>query len=189
MYEVFSKSYTFFNSFYFKFLVGNKFLYEKFSFFLLAYVLYTGFQKSVKPEESASEANLSNRIQRLTTTKEYIAATPLKKRIIDQVEAAVNALKIMERNQTLGKLQAVVSISSDADNNLSNSIVISKAARKNVALSTIYAKPDGKCHVCGISIAYACIKEVQEFMDDRQVHEVDVPVKRAAAGCVDITHR
>jgi hypothetical protein len=50
-------------------------------------------------------------------------------------------------------------------------------------------KPDGKCHICGMGGAYSCIKEVETYMDQRNLDEIDIHVRRSSDGCIDITYK
>lgn len=37
--------------------------------------------------------------------------------------------------------------------------------------------------------AYSCIKEVETYMDERNLDEIYVHVKRSSDGCIDITYK
>lgn len=130
---------------------------------------------------------------RSVTEKEYQEATPFTKRLIDKIDASANALNIIEKNSSV-QYEATFIISIDEDKIFNNSLVISPIeSNKSNASSNIKSfaenTPDGKCHICGVTSAYACIKEVTKYMDQKHTNEIDVHVKRVADGCVDVTYK
>lgn len=125
--------------------------------------------------------------------KEYQAASPFIKRLIDKLDASVTALNMIKKNSSV-QYEATFIISIDENKIFNNSLVISPIENnKSNASSNIKSfsesAPDGKCHICGVRSAYSCIQEVEKYMDQKHTNEVDVHVKRAADGCADITYK
>lgn len=130
---------------------------------------------------------------RSVTEKEYQEATPFTKRLIDKIDASVNALNIIEKNSSV-QYEATFIISTDENKIFNSSLVISPIeTNKSNASSNIKSfaenAPDGKCHICGLRSAYSCIEEVKKYMDQKHTNEIDVHVKRGSDGCVDVTYK
>lgn len=126
------------------------------------------------------------------TSDEYLNATDLEKRFIDQVDAAVNSIDILKKNNPSLDYEAIVRINKDPKNKLNNSIMIGLVDNSSDAIDSKNARvaaPDGKCHVCGLRSAYSCISEVEEYMDKKHTNTVTATVTRSADGCVDISYQ
>lgn len=121
------------------------------------------------------------------TAQEYANATALEKRIIDQLDASVNALNIMAKNKDFANYEAIFAVSKDPNAKFSNSIIIARREKVSNA-NAREAAPDGKCHICGLSSAYSCVREVEKYMESHHTNEIDVHVKRTSDGCVDVTY-
>jgi cell division protein FtsX len=120
---------------------------------------------------------------------EYAQSSPRVKRMIDQIDAAVNALNVMSKNKDFTNYEAVISVSKDPDNKFSNSIIIS--ASEDQSNARVGAAPDHKCTICGVSSAYQCINEIQDYMDANHKNELDIHIKRVTIkgdDCVLVTY-
>ena len=137
----------------------------------------------IETKENYKEQTL---IFKLVTSDEYLNATDLEKRFIDQIDAAVNAIDILKKNNSSLDYEAIISIDKDSKNKLTNSIMIGLVDNSSDANSRV-AKPDGKCHVCGLSSAMSCVKEVGEYMDAHHTDHVTATITRSG-GCVDIAY-
>jgi hypothetical protein len=136
---------------------------------------------------STIETNTSsNPIYYSTTKKEYSQATPFTKRLINQVDAAVNSLDLLSREPSTVKYEAIISIHKNPENKFSNFVAIAPVENSS---NNLLSKPDGKCHICGAISVYSCINEVQTYMDARNLDEIEIHVKRSTDGCVDITYK
>jgi predicted phage tail protein len=163
----------------------------------IATVCFLIFLSSCTKNENVSNLDSTSTskemVFRSVTEKEYQEATPFTKRLIDKIDASANALNIIEKNSSV-QYEATFIISNDENKIFNNSLVISPIeSNKNNASSNkkSFAEntPDGKCHICGVSSAYSCIKEVTKYMDQKHTNEVDVHVKRGSDGCVDVTYK
>lgn len=167
------------------------------SLFQIFAVFFLIFLSSCTKNENVSNVDSTiaskEMVFKSVTEKEYQEATPFTKRLIDKIDASANALNIIEKNSSV-QYEATFIISIDENKIFNNSLVISPIENnKSNASSNIKSfsesAPDGKCHICGVRSAYSCIQEVEKYMDQKHTNEVDVHVKRAADGCVDITYK
>lgn len=128
----------------------------------------------------------SNTIYYSTSEKEYAQASPFTRRLINQVDAAVNSLNLLTRQPSVVKYEVIISINKNPENKFSNFVSI---VPFDNSLNSFVLKPDGKCHICGMGGAYSCIKEVETYMETHNLDEIDVHVKRSSDGCIDITYK
>ena len=130
-------------------------------------------------------------LYRAVTSDEYINATDLEKRFIDQIDAAVNSIDILKKNNPSLNYEAIVSIDKNSKNKLTNSVLIGLVDDSSDVRNSKNARvaaPDGKCHVCGLSSAYSCAKEIGQYMDSRRTDTISATVTRDSNGCVDIVY-
>lgn len=161
------------------------------SFCFLIFIISCTKKDNITNIESISTSK--ELVFRSVTENEYQEATPFTKRLIDKIDASVNSLNIIEKNSPV-QYEATFIISRDENKILNTSLVISpiessQISSSNQKKSFAEKNPDGKCHICGVSSAYSCIKEVETYMDKNHKSEIDVHVKRVADGCVDITYK
>ncbi len=125
------------------------------------------------------------------TKEEYLNATPLERRFIDQIDGAVHTLDLLKKNNPQQEYEAILTIDKDPNNKFHNSILIGIVEKKSSGMQTD-AEPDpvsdGKCHVCGLSSTYSCIKEVEKFMDAKNKDSISATITRTADNCVDIIY-
>lgn len=152
-------------------------------------------ESEVSLEKTNQVTNLNERelLFSSVTHEEYKKASPFEKRLINKIDAAVNSLNILSRDNTDRQYEAIITLSKDADNKFSNSMVIVPLDTSPDAI--INAKnagvddPDGKCLVCGLSSGWSCFREVEKYMEEMQKDEIDVHVRRRSDGCFDITYQ
>ncbi len=141
--------------------------------------------------ETKENYNEKGMLYKSVTSDEYLKATDLEKRFIDQIDAAVNSIDILKKNNPSLNYEAIISIDKDAKNKLTNSIMIGLVDNSLDAQSDKNARkaaPDGKCHVCGLSSAYSCVKEIGQYMDSHHTNTVSATITRGSDGCVDIAY-
>jgi hypothetical protein len=125
------------------------------------------------------------------TKAEYLKASALEKRFIDQIDGAVNALDILKKNNPQQDYVAILTIDKDPNNKFHNTILIGIAESKNTDIKTdadAEPAPDGKCHICGLMSAYSCINEVEKYMDSKNQDSISATITRTADNCVDIKY-
>jgi hypothetical protein len=130
-------------------------------------------------------------VYKSVTKEEYLKASVLERRFIDQIDGAVNALDIMKKNNPQQVYVAIITIDKDPNNKLHNSILIGIAESENNDLKTdadVEPAPDGKCHVCGLMSAYSCISEVEKYMNSKNQDSISATITRTADNCVDIKY-
>lgn len=130
-------------------------------------------------------------VYKSVTKEEYLKASILERRFIDQIDGAVNALDILKKNNPQQEYVAIITIDKDPNNKLRNSILIGIAESKivNIKIDTeAEPVPDGKCHVCGLMSAYSCISEVEKYMDAKNQDSISATITRSADNCVDIKY-
>jgi hypothetical protein len=143
---------------------------------------------SVETKATYKEKTL---LYKSVTSDEYLNATDLEKRFIDQVDAAVNSIDILKKNNPSLEYEAIISINKDPKNKLNNSIIIGLVDNSKDAIESKNARvaaPDGKCHVCGLKSAWVCISEVEENMDKKHTNTISATITRTKDGCVDIAY-
>jgi hypothetical protein len=116
----------------------------------------------------------------IVTEDEYNNATEFEKRMINQIDAAIAALDVLNKNKDNSNLSAIVSISKNVKNNFSNAIIISKIENNKEEITF-----SGSCSVCGVRSAYSCLKKLEA--DDSLGNTFDVHVTRQSNGCVSLT--
>ena len=161
------------------------------SFCLLIFLVSCTKKDNITNPDSTSISK--ELVFRSVSEKEYQEATPFNKRLIDKIDASVNSLNIIGKNSPV-QYEATFIISLDENKILNNSLVISpiessQSSTNRQIKSFAESAPDGKCHICGVSSAYSCIKEVETYMDKNHKNEIDVHVTRSSDGCVDITYK
>ncbi len=125
------------------------------------------------------------------TKEEYLKATALERRFIDQIDGAVNALDILKKNNPQQNYVAILTIDKDPNNKFHNSILIGIAESKNKDIkvdSETEPVPDGKCHICGLKSAYNCISEVEKYMESKNKNSISATITRTDDNCVDIIY-
>lgn len=130
-------------------------------------------------------------VYKSVTKEEYLKATVLEKRFIDQLDGAVNALDIMKKNNPLQEYVAIITIDKDPNNKIHNSIQIGIAETKNndIQIDTDpESAPYGNCHVCGLVSAYNCISELEKYMDSKNQDTMSASITRTIDGCVGIKY-
>lgn len=130
-----------------------------------------------KTDISLFGKNIRNSI---VTQEEYNSATVFEKRMINQIDASIAALDVLNKNSNNQDLEAIVSISKNINDKFSNAIIISKV-ETNQTLAPLH----GSCNVSGISSAYSCLKTIKA--DKTLKDEFDIHVKRNADGSVTLT--
>lgn len=127
-----------------------------------------------------------NTLYHSTSEKEYTQATPFTKRLINQVDAAVNSIDLLTREPSSIKYEAIIKIDKSTENKFSNFVSITPVDN---TINSLLSKPDGKCHICGMRTAYSCISEVETYMDAHNLDEIEIHLKRSSDGCIDITYK
>lgn len=127
---------------------------------------------------------------RSVSTEDYAKASPLEKRLISQLDAAVNALDILSAQNTKIEYEAIISVSKDIDNKFSNTVILAPISGEKGESSLANARiaAGGSCHVCGLGDAMECIKKVEKYMDSTGKNEITATVKRSGK-CVDINYQ
>ncbi len=108
---------------------------------------------------------------------EYVNASSIQKKIINQVDGALAAMELMRRDSSLIELHAIISVSSNAENKFSNSIIVCKEENlEDENLSQKAPSSSRSCKVCGVKSAYNCIDKISKDMESKK--EFDVHVKK-----------
>lgn len=144
-------------------------------------------REEVVKQGAAVEHTQHSQTFRAVTDKEYAEASQLEKRIIDQLDASVNALDIMAKNKDFANYEAVFSVSNQPSNGPMSGVVIAPIEEQNSATTSV-ATAGGSCHVCGMSSAYSCIRAIGSYMDAHHTNDVNIHAHRTNDGCVDITY-
>ena len=145
-----------------------------------------------KPLDTKTSYLENAAVYKSVTKEEYLQASALEKRFIDEIDAAVNSLEIMKKNNPKQDYEAIVNIDRDPYNKFNNSIIIGIVDHSQDVLKTQAENdpaPDGKCHICGISSAYSCIREVEKYMDTKNTNSISATVTKTADNCVDIKYQ
>ena len=163
---------------------------KKTSFFLLTCLLFA-CEKIAEPENSLQNKVESDVLYHSVTPQEYQQASALQKRFINQVDAAVNSIDILSKDNKKIQYEAIITLNRDAENTLANSLIVGLKENSVDDINSRNARmasPDGECHVCGLRTAYACIREVEEYMDKKHKNSVSATIARTSDGCVHIHH-
>lgn len=163
----------------------------KMIFFAITISAFLGSCAKDKPLTTKTSYPENTSVFRSVTKEEYLNATPLERRFIDQIDGAVNTLDLMKKNNPQQEYEAIISIDKDPNNKFHNSILIGIVEKKSSGIQTDSEPdpaPDGKCHVCGLSSAYSCIKEVEKYMDAKNIDSISATITRTADNCVDIVY-
>ncbi len=147
--------------------------------------------KEIEPHTEKENLSKISTLFKSVKPEEYKKASYFQKRLINQIDAAVNALDILSQDTHI-QYEAMVSVSKNVNEKFSNSLLIAPIESSHETTNTKSARvseADGKCHVCGMTSAWSCIKEVEEYMNKKSLDEIDVHVKRTSDGCVDITYK
>lgn len=162
------------------------------SIFALSILCAMFFIYSCSEDKNLVETKVNYKEQTLlykaVTSDEYLNATDLEKRFIDQVDAAVNSIDILKKNNPSLAYEAIISIDKNSKNKLTNSIIIGLVDNSSDSNSSRVEAPDGKCHICGMSSAYSCIKEVGQYMNSHHTDTISATVTRDSNGCIDIVY-
>lgn len=157
--------------------------------FLLTIFILSSCSQESKLDQTKVNQKEQTFLYKSVTNEEYLNATDLERRFIDQVDAAVNSIDILKKNNSTLDYEAIISIDKDSKNKLNNAIIIGLVDKSSDAISKkLSVAPDGKCHICGISSAYSCIKEVSAYMDSHNTNTITATVTRDSDGCVDIKY-
>lgn len=154
----------------------------KIFFYLLAIVAVTlvscdNSELSTNPAEVKVQDNTISYTS-CVSSDEYKDASAIEKKIINQVDGALAAMKLMKRDDSSVELNAIISVSLDSHNNYSNSIIVSKDETSTIQKVKQNASASSRsCKVCGLSSAYDCVKKISKDMASQT--EFDVHVKKA----------
>ena len=99
------------------------------------------------------------------------------KRLSNNVDAANEALKILQKNDPSNKYIALVTTNIDANNKFGNSIIISIEEENQTYLKD-------SCKLCGVSSAYSYLKQIQK--DESLGKDFTVRVQRSG-DCVNLS--
>lgn len=167
------------------------FNFAKIIFFAITISTFLGSCAKDKPLTTKTSYTEKPSVYKSVTKDEYLRATALQRRFIDQIDGAVNALDLLKKNNPNQEYEAILTIDKDPNNKFHNSILIGIVEKKSSGMQTDAEPdpvPDGKCHVCGLSSAYNCIKEVEKFMDTKNKDSISATITRMADNCVDIIY-
>jgi hypothetical protein len=165
--------------------------FAKIIFFAITISAFLGSCAKDKPLTTKTSYTENTTVYKSVTKDEYLRATALQRRFIDQIDGAVNALDILKKNNPNQEYEAILTIDKDPNNKFHNSILIGIVEKKASGIKTdaeTEPVPDGKCHVCGLSSAYSCIREVEKFMDAKNQNSISATITRTADNCVDIVY-
>jgi hypothetical protein len=165
--------------------------FAKIIFFAITISAFLGSCAKDKPLTTKTSYPENTTVYKSVTKDEYLRATALQRRFIDQIDGAVNALDILKKNNPNQEYEAILTIDKDPNNKFHNSILIGIVEKKASGIKTdaeTEPVPDGKCHVCGLSSAYSCIREVEKFMDAKNQNSISATITRTADNCVDIVY-
>ena len=145
---------------------------------LLILLIITSFFISCSDEKDTNTTKIENSLVtqefKIVTADEYNRSTDQEKKLYDKINASVMALDILKSDD----MEAIISVSKNADDLFSNAIIIAKSESSN----SLTAR-GGSCKVCGVSSAYSCLKRMQKEVTS---DEFDVHVKRSG-DCVTLS--
>jgi hypothetical protein len=165
--------------------------FAKIIFFAITISAMLGSCAKDKPLTTKTSYPENNSVFKSVTKEEYLKATPLERRFIDQIDGAVNALDLLKKNNPQQEYEAILTIDKDPNNKFHNSILIGIVEKKSSGIQTDSEPdplPDVTCHLCGLSSAANCIKEVEKIMDAKNKDSISATITRTADNCVDIIY-
>ena len=165
--------------------------FAKIIFFAITISAIIGSCTKDKPLTTKTSYPENTSVFKSVTKVEYLNATALEKRFIDQIDGAVNALDLLKKNNPQQEYEAILTIDKDPNNKFHNSILIGIVEKKltNIQIDAEPEPlPDVTCHLCGLSSAANCIKEVEKIMDAKNQDSISATITRTADNCVDIIY-
>jgi hypothetical protein len=164
--------------------------FAKIIFFAITISAIIGSCTKDKPLTTKTSYPENTSVFKSVTKEEYLNATALEKRFIDQIDGAVNALDLLKKNNPQQEYEAILTIDKDPNNKFHNSILIGIVEKKltNIQIDA-EPLPDVTCHLCGLSSAANCIKEVEKIMDAKNQDSISATITRTADNCVDIVYQ
>lgn len=161
-------------------------------FFAITISAILGSCTKDKPLTTKTSYPENTSVFKSVTKEEYLNATPLERRFIDQINGAVNALDLMKKNNPQQEYEAILTIDKDPNNKFHNSILIGIVEKKLRRIETDAEPepvPDVTCHLCGLSSAANCIKEVEKIMEAQNKDSISATITRTADNCVAISYQ
>lgn len=161
-------------------------------FFAITISAMLGSCTKDKPLTTKTSYPENSSVFKSVTKEEYLNATPLERRFIDQIDGAVNALDLMKKNNPQQEYEAILTIDKDPNNKFHNSILIGIVEKKLSRIETDAEPepvPDVTCHLCGLSSAANCIKEVEKIMEAQNKDSISATITRTADNCVAISYQ
>jgi PDZ domain-containing secreted protein len=130
---------------------------------------------------------------RSVTEKEYQAASPFTKKLIDKIDASINALNIIKKDSSV-EYEAYLWISMDEKkesfNLFKNALLISpieSSQSDSIDKATSFEKPTMKFKICEPRASFAFIKAIEAYMVKNK--EVGLTVSINTVGdCVEISY-
>jgi hypothetical protein len=151
----------------------------KIMFFAITISAFLGSCAKDKQLTTKTSYPENNSVFKSVSKEEYLNATPLERRFIDQIDGAVNTLDLLKKNNPQQEYEAKISIDKDPNNKFHNSILIGIVEKKSINIQ-IDAEPgplpDVTCHLCGLSSATNCIKEVEKIMDIKNKDSISATI-------------
>lgn len=161
-------------------------------FFAITISAFSGSCAKDKPLTTKTNYPENTSAFKSVSKEEYLNATPLERRFIDQIDGAVHALDLMKKNNPQQEYEAILTIDKDPNNKFHNSILIGIVEKKPTNIQ-IDAEPeplpDVTCHLCGLSSAANCIKEVEKIMNAKNKDSISATITRTADNCVAISYQ
>lgn len=117
----------------------------------------------------------------IVSQSEYDSATKFEKRVINQIDAAIAALDVLNKNSFNQDFEAIVSISENSEDKFANGILLSKKESSQLNADMVRK---GSCEVSSSS-AYKCIKEITK--GEASGDNLEVEVKRNENGGITIS--
>lgn len=147
-----------------------------FSVMTVAFVLIGCGQKENTTPVTNDTSGATAKYQSCVTAEEYQQASPIEKKLINQIDATIAALEVMKREDDSDEIVSLITVSLRDDNLLSNMTLIGK----DKASTTEISEMDNSCKVCKEESAYECIKQIAAAEN-----ELGVYVKNKDA-CVEV---
>lgn len=161
-------------------------------FFAITISVFSGSCAKDKPLTTKTSYPENTSVFKSVTKEEYLNATPLERRFIDQIDGAVHTLDLLKKNNPQQEYEAILTIDKDPNNKFHNSILIGIVEKKLSGIQTNAEPdpvPDVTCHLCGLSSTANCIKEVEKIMEAKNKDSVSATITRTADNCVAICYQ
>jgi hypothetical protein len=126
------------------------------------------------------------------TKEEYLGASILERRFIDQIDGAVNALDILKKNNPLQEYEAILTLDKDPNNPMTNTMLIGIVEQKNDTKMTDTEPeplPNEECQICGVNSAYNCIKEAEKRMNSKGEDTISAIIRKSSDRCFTIIYQ